>query len=71
MGVVHSSTDSNSLQEVEELKKRKKEAKDDNQRREVKRRLEQKLLEKDLANAKWVRQNYIQSYLLLMNVVSS
>ena len=71
MGVIHCSTDSNSLQEVEELKKQKEKAKDDDQRREVERRLEQKLLERDLARAKWVRQNYIQSYLLLMNVMSS
>ena len=56
MGVVHSSTDSNSLQEVEELKKQKEKAKDDDQRREVERRLEQKLLERELAYAKWVRQ---------------
>ena len=55
MGVVHSSTDSNSLQEVEELEIQKK-AKDDDQRREVERRLEQKLLERELANAKAVRQ---------------
>ena len=55
MGVVHSSTDSNSLQEVDELEKWKKEAKGDNQRREVK-RLEQKMLEKELAHVKWVRQ---------------
>ena len=56
MGVVHSSTDSNSLQEVDKLEKWKKEAKDDNQRRAVERRLEQKLLERELADAKWVRQ---------------
>ena len=71
MGVVHSSTDSNFLQEVDELEQQKEKAKDDDQRRELERRLEQKLLEKDLAQAKLVRQNYIRSYLLLMNVVSS
>ena len=54
VGVVHSCTDSNFLQEVEKLEKQKKEEKDDEQRREVE-RLEQKLLEKDLANAKYVR----------------
>ena len=56
MGVVHSSTDPNFLQEAEELKKQKKEAKDEDQRREVERRLEQKLLECELAHAKLVRQ---------------
>ena len=56
MGAVHSSTDSNSLQEVDELEQQKEKAKDDDQRREVERRLEQKLLENDLAQAKWVRQ---------------
>ena len=64
MGVVHSSTGSNLLQEVEELEKQKKEAKDDEQRREVERRLKKKSLERDLAEAKHVRQrkNNIQSY---------
>ena len=56
MGVVHSSTDSNFLQEVENLEKQKNEAKDDEQRRDIDRRLELRTLERDLANAKWVRQ---------------
>ena len=55
MGVVHSSTDSNFLQEVEELEKQKKEAKDD-QRREAEQKLQIKELEKDLAYARYVRQ---------------
>ena len=55
MGVVHSSTDSNFLQEVGELEKQKKEAKDDDQRREVKQKLQIKELERDLAFARYVR----------------
>ena len=66
MGVVHSSTDSNSLQEVEELEKLKKETKDDDQRREVERRSEQKLLESELVQTKWVRQR--STFKVLMNV---
>ena len=54
--MIHSSTDSNSLQEVDELEIQKVKAKDDDQRRELERRLDQKLLENELANAKWVRQ---------------
>ena len=56
MGVVHSSTDSNFLQEVEKLEKQKNEAKDDEQRRDIDRRLELRTLERDLADAKKVRQ---------------
>ena len=56
MGVVHSSTDSNFLQEVGKLEKQKKEAKDDDQRREVKQKLQIKELERDLAYARRVRQ---------------
>ena len=55
MGVVHSSTDSNFLQEVDKLEKRKKEAKDDDKIREVQQKLELKSLEKDVAFAKQVR----------------
>ena len=55
MGVVHSSTDSNFLQEVDKLEKQKKEAKDDDKRREIQQKLELKTLEKDLAWAKHVR----------------
>ena len=56
MGVVHGSADSNFLQEVEELEKQKKEAKDDDQTREVEQKLQIKVLERDLANARRVRQ---------------
>ena len=55
MGVVHSSTDSNFLQEVEKLERQKNEAKDDDQKRDIGRRLEQTSLELDLARAKRVR----------------
>ena len=55
MGVVHSSTDSSFLQEVKELEKQKKEAKDDDKRRDLTQKLELKTLEKDLAEAKGVR----------------
>ena len=50
--VVHSSTDSNFLQEVGKFKKWKKEAKDDDKKKE---KLKLKTLEKDLAFAKAVR----------------
>ena len=55
MGVVHSSTGSNFLQEVDKLEKQKKEAKDDDKRRDLTQKLELKTLEKDLAFAKAVR----------------
>ena len=67
MGVVHSSTDSNFLQEVKELEKQKKEAKDDDKRQQKKEakdddkkkdlthKLKLKTLERDLAVAKEVR----------------
>ena len=54
--MVHSSTDSNFLQEVGGLEKQKKEAKDDDQRREVEQKLQIKELERDLAAARYVRQ---------------
>ena len=55
MGVVHSSTDSNFLQEVVKLEKQKKEAKDDDKRRDLTHKLKLKTLERDLALAKEVR----------------
>ena len=55
-GCGHSSTDSNFLQEVEELERQKKEAKDDNQEKDIERKLSLKTLERDLAGAKWVRE---------------
>ena len=56
MGVVHSSTDSNFLQEVRELERQKKEAKDDKQKKDIEGKLSLKTLERDLAKAKWVRE---------------
>ena len=55
MGVVHSSTGSNCLQEVDKLEKQKKEAKDDDKRRDLTQKLELKTLERGLAVAKQVR----------------
>ena len=55
MGVVHSSTDSNFLQEVAKLEKQKKEAKGDDKKKEVQQKLELKTLERKLALAKQVR----------------
>ena len=54
--MVHSSTDCNFLQEVKKLEKQKNEAKADEQRRDIDRRLKLRTLERDLAKAKWVRQ---------------
>ena len=56
-GCGHSSTDSNFLQEVEELEKQKEEAKDDKQKKDIEGKLSLKRLERDLAKAKWVREN--------------
>ena len=55
MGVVHSSTDYNFLQEVKELEEQKKETKDDDKRRDLTQKLELKTLERDLADARYVR----------------
>ena len=57
VGVVHSSTGSNSnfLQEVDKLVKQKNEAKDDDKRRDLTQKLELKTLESDLAYKKQVR----------------
>ena len=61
-GCGHSSTDSNFLQEVEELKRQKWEAKDDKQKKEIEGKLSLKTLERDLALAKDVRE--ISYYLM-------
>ena len=66
MGVVHSSTDSNFLQEVEKLVKQEKESKDDEKKRDVQQQLQLKTLERDLACAKWVRINH-ECYVELNN----
>ena len=64
-GCGHSSTDSNFLQEVEELEKQKKEAKDDKQKKDIEGKLSLKMLENDLAEAKYVR----EGILLLLNIM--
>ena len=56
MGVFHSSTDSNFLQEVEKLEKEKNKAKDDEQRRDIEVNVTLKMLEADLAYALAVRE---------------
>ena len=55
-GCGHSSTDSNCLQEVEELEKQKTEAKDDKQKKKIEGKLSLKTLERDFIEAKWVRE---------------
>ena len=59
-GCGHGSTDSNFLQEVRKLKKQKKEAKDDKQKKDIEGKLSLKTLERnlayDLALAKYVRE---------------
>ena len=59
MGVAHSSTDYNFLQEVEELEKQKEEAKDDEQKKDTEGKLSLKRLERDLADTKWVREGIL------------
>ena len=58
-GCGHSSTDSNFLQEVWELEKQRQkwEAKDDKQKKDIEGKLSLKMLERDLARAKWVRED--------------
>ena len=58
-GCGHSSTDSNFLQEVEELEKQKEEAKDDKQKKDIEGKLSLKTLESDLAHAKRVREGIL------------
>ena len=55
-GCGHSSTDSNFLQEVKELERQKEEAKDDKQKKDIEGKLSLKMLERDLAWAKYVRE---------------
>ena len=54
--MVHSSPDTNFVQEVEELKKQKKEAKDKDSIKDVDQKLTLTTLKRDLAFSKWVRQ---------------
>ena len=56
MGVVHSSTDSNHLQEVEELEKQKEAAKDEKHNKDIEGKVSLKTLERDLAKAKRVNE---------------
>ena len=56
-GCGHSSTDSNFLQEMWELKRQKWEAKDDKQKKDIEGKLSLKRLERDLALAKYVRED--------------
>ena len=54
--MVHSSPDTNFVQEVKELKKQKKEAKDKDSIKDVDQKLTLTTLKRDLADSKWVRQ---------------
>ena len=58
-GCGHSSTDSNFLQEVRELKRQKAKAKDDKQKKDIEGKLSLKRLERDLADTKWVREGIL------------
>ena len=52
MGVVHSSPDTNFVQEVRQLEHQKNDAKDKESKKDIK--LELKRLERNLAGSKWV-----------------
>ena len=56
MGVVHSSHDTIYVQEVEQLEKQKNEAKDEEERKVIEKKIAIKSLERDLAESKTVRQ---------------
>ena len=56
MGVVHSSPDTNFVQEVEQLKHQKNEAKDKDSKNDIESKLKLKTLERDLLHSKWVSQ---------------
>ena len=56
MGVVHSSHDTIYVQEVRQLEKQKNEAKDEEERKVIEKKIAIKSLERDLAESKWVRQ---------------
>ena len=55
MGVVHSSPDTNCVQEVEQLKKQKNEAKDEKEKEEIEKTLVLRSQERELADSKLVR----------------
>ena len=56
MGVVHSSPDTNCVQEVQQLEKQKNEAKDEKEKEEVENKLKIRTLERNVAYSKMVRQ---------------
>ena len=56
MGVVHSSHDTIYVQEVEQIEKQENEAKDEEERKVIEKKIAIKLLERDLAWSKHVRQ---------------
>ena len=56
MGVVHSSHDTIYVQEVKQLEKQKNEAKDEEERKVIEKKIAIKSLERGLARSKWVRQ---------------
>ena len=56
MGVVHSSPDTNFVQEVEQLDKQKNEATDKEIRRSIEQELKMKTLEREVAGSKMVSQ---------------
>ena len=56
MGVVHSSPDTNCVQEVEQLEKQRNEAKDEKEKEEIKMLLDLKRKESNLAYSNYVRQ---------------
>ena len=58
MGVVHSSRDTNFVQEVEQLEDQKNEAKDEESKRDIELKLNLKTLERELAYSKRVSQLY-------------
>ena len=56
MGVVHSSPDTNFVQEVKQLERQKNEAKVKESKQDIELKLKLKILERDLANQKYVSQ---------------
>ena len=67
MGVVHSSPDTNCVQEVDQLEKQKNEAKDEKEKEEIEKTLDLKQEEYNLTKSKWVRQ--INLYTIKTDVV--
>ena len=72
MGVVHSSHDTIYVQEVEQLKIQKNEAKDEEGKKVVEKKIAIKSLERDLAASKMVRQRKLtlrQMYAMKLSLV--